>query len=159
MKKKISQLLFLAILCIVLFITDICTFFWYQAAISYLLFSFLLCCSWYSFTPMILSLGLLLLATQALIINSGVLPGFLTQAALLFALVILRERLYLRNTIPALAFLIYYLIITYFLPLHSRPFLPESYTIMALFGNLIAIGIFSLKLKTSRTRQSLVPIA
>lgn len=149
MKYNIPKLLILYLVPIPLFIIDICTFFWFQAPLSFLLFSFLLCASWYRFIPALILTGSLLLIAQSLVINQGFTPPLFIQLALIALLIICRERLYLTGAIPPLAFTAYFTLF--------YPFGP--YTIEAIFVNLTAIGIFSLKLKTSKTRQSLMPIA
>lgn len=159
MKFFIPRLFLLTIFAVLFFIIDICSFFWLQTHVFYLLFSFLICCSWYLFTPLFLLFGTTLLSAQTLIIDQGFITPLFAQLTILALLTMLRDRLYLTRAIPPLAFLAYYAITTHFWPIIAPLQLQESYTIMAIFGNLTAIGIFSLKLKTSKTRQSLVPIA
>ena len=159
MRFFIPKLLILAILLGIFFVADICSFFWLQAHASYLLFSFLICCSWYSVNPLIVIAGSVLMAAQALVINQGFFIPLFAQLTILALLILLRERLYLTSAIPPIAFMIYLLATTLFWPIDGILYPLQPYTMVTIFGNLTAIGIFSLKLKTSRTRQSLVPMA
>lgn len=149
MKIPFLSFISISLLLVLLFIIDICSFFWYHATISYLLLSLLMVTCWYRFNPILLAFGALLLASQALVIDQGMLIPLALQLAILLLLAICRERFYLTGAIPPLAFILYLGVI--------YPFKP--YTMGTLFVNLIAIGLFSLKLKTSKTRQSLAPTA
>jgi uncharacterized membrane protein len=145
---------------IVLSTSDILSYFLLEYHAIYFLLSFLIAYYWYRESPLIMTTGILLLATESFIIYESSLIALL-YALPAFALIkVIKNRLYITPLQPVITLGLLLLIDIYLIKgLLKGLAVSPLYTMGMLFGNIMIVLVFSLKLNGGKTRQSLMPFA
>lgn len=127
--------------------------------LSFILFSLLIPLFWYRPSIIALVAGPLFLATESFVIYQEQWWPFILAIAILALCPLLKTKIYGSPALPTLLGGVYVGIMYALQAYWGRYYPATPYTIGILFANLILILIFSLKLQTSKTGQSLTPLA
>ncbi len=138
---------------------DILSYFLFEYHTTYFLLSFLITYYWYRQSLWILCIGLPLLAIESFIMYESSLIVLLIALPTFFFITMIRHRLYSTPLQPLVTLATFLLLDIYLIKgLLKGQTVNPLYTISLLFGNMILVLVFSLKLNGGKTRQSLMPL-
>ena len=149
-------LFFMLVLCT----GDILSYFLLEYHATYFLLAFLIAYYWYRESLLIMTIGIFLLATESFIVYESPFIALLSALPAFALIRMIKNRLYITPLQPAITLGIALLIDIYLIKGLLKGFaVPPLYTMGMLFGNIMIVLVFSLKLNGGKTRQSLMPFA